>query len=329
MDRSLVPLELGVELRAYKSTSSNRPAPRRPRNNLWSPSLKNGVSRATTPGLYDNPSSFLSALDGSPAFSYTIFPGIQDAFRAWALELFPDVFSTPTGVAWASFPLHGSWSVSCNRPFETVATEDLWLFCPPTEEEEEVGQDVPLMPWLGDSGYITPPPSPTPSLEENVHPPAPPPPSPTPSLEDAIHPTAPPAPPPTPSFAVLEPPASPGVSLLALPLSPPRGPAATPDFLPAFDQVSPAEVLVVEETHVAPVDDSAPSYDAASLSREEIDSAPKGQSFFAITRGYRVGVFVGPFERISPLVAMYEGCHFCGFETYGDAAAWFLEHALD
>ncbi|KAI0045270.1 hypothetical protein FA95DRAFT_1607833 [Auriscalpium vulgare] len=283
---------------------------------MYSTGLYYLVEQGTSPGLYDNLPCLFRALAGSPAFRYTVFPGIEDASRAWAKAQCLDAV---TASAWDAPPLEGSWSIRCNRPFETVDTEDLYLFSPPVEEP--VDAPPPPAPelmgslWPADSAYITPPPSPAPSLRDEV--------------------PAPPAPPPSPSVVADHPGVSPspGLAQLALPTSATRGPPASPRFQPAFDGSAPAEVLVLEETRVetaaADEEDTVPTYDAATLVRQRVDSAPKGQAYFAVTRGYRVGLFTGPYERISPLVAMYHGAHFCGFAALSDAAAWFLEHALD
>ncbi|KAI0040498.1 hypothetical protein FA95DRAFT_1576924 [Auriscalpium vulgare] len=140
----------------------------------------------------------------------------------------------------------------------------------------------------------------------------------------------------------------------ASPLATAGVPAVSPRFQPAF-YFAPAEVLVVEETVVevelvdggelgdeevlgsggeneeeqVDEEEHGPTDHDEGLLREQIDSAPKGQAYFAITRGFRVGVFPGPFERVGPLIEMYNGAHFCGFAGYLDAAAWFFEHVLD
>ncbi|KAI0040500.1 hypothetical protein FA95DRAFT_1611748 [Auriscalpium vulgare] len=191
------------------------------------------VELATVPGLYDNLSSFYGALAGSPAFAYTVFPGIQDACRAWAALQFPEAFNAGSAAAWSLYPLDGCWSVRCNRPFDTVDTEDLWLFYPPQEEECEdppapashspppVGAhlaqnvpyaaDVPLVLDVGDapstteSAYMTPPASPTPPHAD--------------LLTSVVSHGPPPAPPPTPSFEACHGTASPGASQVALPLA--------------------------------------------------------------------------------------------------------------
>ncbi|KAI0038324.1 hypothetical protein FA95DRAFT_1578267 [Auriscalpium vulgare] len=281
------------------------------------------VEVATAPGLYDNIPSFFGALAGSPTFAYTVFPGIQDAFRAWAVLQFPAAFTTSSAAAWSLYPLDGSWSVRCNRPFDTVHPDDLWLLNPPREEECDDPpppdshlpladvDDAPSTAWPPESAYMTPPASP--------------------------------------------PPSSPALLSSDIANGPPPAPPSTPSFEPAFDPAAPAEVLVVEETVVLAdlVDrqelggehalreegvDEGKLVDAGEggrtdqdgvLLREQIDNAPEGQAYFAITRGFRVGVFTGPYERIRAHVAKYDGAHFCGFKEYQDAAAWFLEHALD
>ncbi|KAI0055064.1 hypothetical protein BV25DRAFT_1922118 [Artomyces pyxidatus] len=68
---------------------------------------------------------------------------------------------------------------------------------------------------------------------------------------------------------------------------------------------------------------------APPLTREDIDSAPDGNLWYAIVRGREEGVFPGPLENIRNKIIDYENTFFRGFETIEDAGEWFVEHFAD
>ncbi|KAI0059392.1 hypothetical protein BV25DRAFT_1918620 [Artomyces pyxidatus] len=68
---------------------------------------------------------------------------------------------------------------------------------------------------------------------------------------------------------------------------------------------------------------------APPLTREDIDSAPDGDLWYAVVRGHEEGVFPGPLTNIREKIINFDNTFFRGFQSIEDAGEWFVEHFAD